>query len=176
MNQWLTLKVITCLCHIQSFTVYFVSLQCASSSLPPLTFPVLLGQLFFILQNLVRLTSHLCYLPPEHPGFPFPWLLAYQRCCNKARQTPAYSNRVYLTVMEVSFWEGSHWTKIKLSAGRTVFLCRGSRGESASLPFPASKDCHIPWLVAPSLQNQQEGFQSSGPGSLTHSSAFPLHF
>lgn len=62
-----------CLCHTQSFSVYFVSLQYPSSSLPPLTFPSPPGQLFFILQNLVPVTSDLCYLSPEHPECPFPW-------------------------------------------------------------------------------------------------------
>lgn len=52
---------------------------------------------------------------------------------------------------KVQIW--SPWTK---GVGKAAFLSGGPRGPSVSLPFPASRGSHVPWLVATfHLKSQQ---------------------
>ena len=43
-----------------------------------------------------------------------------------------------------------------MSVGKAVFLCGGSRGESASLTLYLLETTHIPWLVTPFLHLQRQ--------------------
>lgn len=143
-----------CLCHSQSFTFYFSYLKYPSSSLPLLIFPSPLCSFLLPLQTLEHTpATPIGHFTPEHPWVPFPQHLMCRGRGRGTTTTGAYHSHS-LMVVSVSSSEGSHWTKVKLSAGRAVSLWRGSEGESVSLAF---QPVELPkflgsWLLLPSSE------------------------
>lgn len=57
------------------------------------------------------------------------------------------------TCMLLQFWRQEVWHQLhraNVQVWAELALCGGSKGDSVSLPFSASGDIYIPWLVAPS--------------------------
>ena len=81
--------------------------------------------------------------------------------CNTADKTNCPKFSILTNTNLLSYISRGHMSDrgpigLKSRLSRSAFLSGSSSGEFLALPFPASKDCLLSWLRAPSLQLQSQ--------------------